>query len=130
QAQCEALRTALDRADDAYKIVLIHHPPDRALASGHRGLVDVAAVRDVLAEGCVDLVLHGHNHRASEATLATARGTAHIIGVPSASSDGVKHELAGYGLIDIDLVRKRVRLTRRAAADTDGSIQQVARLDL
>ncbi|MEO1106258.1 MAG: metallophosphoesterase, partial [Pseudomonadota bacterium] len=39
QAQCEALRTALDRADDAYKIGLIHHPPDRALASGHRGLV-------------------------------------------------------------------------------------------
>lgn len=113
-AQLDALAMALDRNDDAFKIVMIHHPPDVALASGRRGLADHAAVRAVLSEGCADLVLHGHNHTATLASLPTPRGEAAIIGVPSASSDGSHHPLAGYGVIDIDVAAGSVKLVRRA----------------
>ncbi|GAB5376348.1 MAG: hypothetical protein AcusKO_28100 [Acuticoccus sp.] len=113
-AQLDALAMALDRNDDAFKIVMIHHPPDAALASGRRGLADHAAVRAVLSEGCADLVLHGHNQNtpATLASLPTPRGEAAVIGVPSASSDGSHHPLAGYGVIDIDIAAGSVKLVR------------------
>ena len=128
--QLAALQTMLDKADDAYKIVMIHHPPDTALAHGHRGLVDHEAVRTVLAEGCADLILHGHNHTASEAELVTARGVAPIIGVQSASSDGSHHPIAGYGLVDFDEKDGSVRLTRRIAKAPGGRFRTMLSLDL
>jgi len=112
--QREALAALLDRADDAYKVVLIHHPPDGTLTTPTRALSDHAKVRAVLAEGCADLVLHGHNHTATLTELATARGAAAVIGVPSASSDGSRHPLAGYAVIDIDTADGSATLTRRA----------------
>lgn len=113
-AQLDALATVLDRNDDAYKVVMIHHPPDGELAKGHRALIDHEAVRAVLSEGCADLVLHGHNHTASLVGLPTARGEAPVIGVQSASSDGSHHPRAGYGLIDIDTALGTAKLIRRA----------------
>ncbi|MEM6761724.1 MAG: metallophosphoesterase [Pseudomonadota bacterium] len=121
-AQREALAMLLDRTDDAYKVVLIHHPPDQAISKVQRALADIEPVRRVLAEGCADLVLHGHNHRASLGTLATPTGTAHVIGAPSASSDGTKHPPAGYGLIDIDMDARSATLTRRTWSPADNAM--------
>ncbi|MEM7696719.1 MAG: metallophosphoesterase [Pseudomonadota bacterium] len=128
--QREALAVALDRADDAMKIVLIHHPPDRALAKGRRGLRDVEAVRQVLSEGCPDLILHGHNHEFSTATLETARRPAPILGVPSASSGGQKHPPAGYGLLDIDVASRTITLSRRTFDPDTGTVRGSARTTL
>ncbi|MEM9222069.1 MAG: metallophosphoesterase [Pseudomonadota bacterium] len=128
--QRAALRTMLDKADDAFKVVLIHHPPDRRLTPWRRALADGRAVADVLSDGCANLVLHGHNHEASEASLRTATGKATLLGVPSASSDGVKHPPAGYALIDIDTARGEVRVVRRAMVGPSAEFGQVARFDL
>jgi 3',5'-cyclic AMP phosphodiesterase CpdA len=111
--QRAALAGLLDRCDDAVKVVLMHHPPDPMLSPGRRRLVDHAAVREILAAGCVDLVLHGHNHRSSLAWIETPHGPAPMIGVPSASSDGTHHPPAGYALLDIDTADASIRLTRR-----------------
>ncbi|WP_108661707.1 metallophosphoesterase family protein [Acuticoccus kandeliae] len=128
--QLAALSDLLDRHDDAFKVVMIHHPPDAALASGRRGLADVADVREVLAAGCVDIILHGHNHTPSLAWLETPRGRAAIIGVPSASSDGRRYPLAGYALIDIDPQRNTARLTRRGFRSAEGGVKSIESIDL
>lgn len=128
--QLRALSALFDRHDDAYKVVLIHHPPDAALASGRRGLSDVEAVREVLAAGCVDLVLHGHTHVASLTTMQTMRGRAAVIGVPSASSDGTKHPPGGWAMIDIDTDLGTVRLTRRGLGSGNGRIRTLETIEL
>ena len=128
-AQLTSLAALLDRHDDAFKVVMIHHPPDRLLASGRRGLKDVDAVREVLASGCVDLVLHGHTHKASLTYLDTARGRAPVIGVPSASSDGTAHPPGAWAMIDIDTDTRTVHLTRRGFPRGGEGGQQVRRLE-
>lgn len=128
--QRDALAALLDRNDDAYKVVMIHHPPDGALASGRRALADHKEVRAILAEGCADLVLHGHNHTATLTTLETPRGEVPVIGVPSASSDGSKHPMAGYGLIDIDLATREAKLIRRALKEPGGEMVTVSTVAL
>lgn len=130
KTQLAGLAALLDRHDDAFKVVMIHHPPDTAEAAGRRGLDDVEAVREVLSAGCVDLVLHGHMHRASLNWLETPRGRAAMIGVPSASSDGSKHPIAGYALVDIDAERHTARLVRRGLAAPDGKVRTTEAVDL
>lgn len=111
--QLDRATAALERHADAVRVVAIHHPPDPALARGRRGLKDVDAVRSGLAGAGASLIVHGHNHRASLATLETVDGPARIVGVPSASSDGSHAEPSGYALYDIDAPSGRIRLTRR-----------------
>lgn len=113
EAQLGSLAALLDRHDDAFKVVMIHHPPDSDLASGRRGLTDVKAVREVLAAGCADLVLHGHTHKPSLTHIETPRGRAAVVGVPSASSDGSHHPPGAWAMIDIDTDQRSVHLTRR-----------------
>ena len=129
-AQCEALAAVLDRYDAYYKVVMIHHPPDGALASGRRALADHKRVRSILSEGCADLVLHGHNHTATLTFLDTPRGERPVIGVPSASSDGSHHPMAGYALIDIDTTSLTTVLTRRTLAMPDARFVTVSSIDL
>ncbi|WMS42630.1 metallophosphoesterase [Acuticoccus sp. MNP-M23] len=128
--QRERLATLLDRVDDAYKVILIHHPPDDELATGHRGLSDHAEVSRILSEGCADLVLFGHNHEWSVTRLDTPRGAAPMIGVPSASSDGSKHAAAGYALCDIDTADRTIRLARRTYDADAGAMRTVEKMVL
>jgi 3',5'-cyclic AMP phosphodiesterase CpdA len=127
-AQRNALQAALDRHDDAVKVVLIHHPPDAVLSPGRRRLVDHAEVQEVLAGGCADIVLHGHNHRAQLTFITTPRGEAPVIGVPSASSDGSHHPLASYALVDV--MDGAVRITRRGLQRRDGPVRTLETVEL
>lgn len=71
------------------RVLLIHHPTSREETSARKGLVDVAAFRAVVAREGVELVLHGHTHRASWNTIPVPDGgTAPSIGVPSSSAMG------------------------------------------
>ncbi|MEM8855816.1 MAG: metallophosphoesterase [Pseudomonadota bacterium] len=128
--QRDALGHALDKHDDAFKVVLIHHPPDAGLSPGRRRLVDHAAVRQVLSDGCADLVLHGHNHEPSIRWLPTAHADAAVIGTPSASSDGSKHALASYGLIELNSQTGHAHLTRRGLTEPDGRVRVLEGIDL
>ncbi len=98
-AQIEALAASLAnlRQRGFYRVLMIHHPPLQGLAKSHKALKDAAELTGVLTdEGC-DLVVHGHNHTATHHKLATRHGTAHIVGVPSASSNGNRNtELAAW----------------------------------
>ena len=130
QRQLDALAAALDRYDAQYRVVLIHHPPDAELAKGRRGLRDLDAVRDTLAQGCADLVLHGHNHTPTLIPLETSCGIAPVVGVPSASSDGHRYPLASYAIYDIDTEVDVVSMTRRGFETPDGEVKTLQRVAL
>jgi len=89
-AQLEALAKTLKnlRTKGFYRILMIHHPPLPGLAKQRKALTDAQSLKDVLDdEGC-DLVVHGHNHSTMHNTLTSRHGPVHILGVPSATSNG------------------------------------------
>jgi 3',5'-cyclic AMP phosphodiesterase CpdA len=92
-AQLEALAATLSnlRQRGFYRLLMIHHPPLPGLAKQRKALTDAAELAGILQdEGC-DLVVHGHNHTATRHQLASRHGTVHVIGVPSASSNGARN---------------------------------------
>lgn len=129
-AQRDIAARLLDENDDAIKVMLIHHPPDQTLAPGRRRLTDHAAVRDLIAEGGADVVLHGHTHEPSLTTIDTVRGPCAVIGVPSASSAGTKHPHASYLLLDWSDSDRTLRATRRGFAAQEKKVQHLETLDL
>ena len=99
--QCAALGTLLDAARDAalVRVVMIHHPPHVTGAKGGRGLRDAARFEAVIAKHGADLVVHGHNHRASVYRLPGPDGPVPVVGVPSCSAVPGSHgHLAAYHL--------------------------------
>jgi len=92
-AQLEALAATLSnlRQRGFFRLLMIHHPPLPGLAKQRKALTDAAELAGILQdEGC-DLVVHGHNHTAMRHKLASRYGTVHVIGVPSASSNGARN---------------------------------------
>lgn len=115
QQERDALLHTLERLGDTFKIVLIHYPPDQDLARGRRGLDDCEEVREVLAAGNANLVLHGHNHRPSARTLTTRDGEALMVGVESGSSDGSHYPPAAYNIYRINTGDGAVTMEKRTA---------------
>ncbi|TDJ67647.1 MAG: metallophosphoesterase [Planctomycetota bacterium] len=83
-----ALLLAETREAGLCRVILIHHPTSRGETSARKGLVDSGEFRAVVAREGVELVLHGHTHRASWTTVPVPGGTAPSIGVPSSSAMG------------------------------------------
>ena len=103
--QIERLAELLPRLKraQAFRVVLIHHPPTEG-AHHFRRLTNAGALRDVLREHGTELVLHGHHHEASLHWLPGPQSRVPVIGVPSASgAPGRAHdEPAGYNLYAIE----------------------------
>jgi 3',5'-cyclic AMP phosphodiesterase CpdA len=99
-AQLAALLPALA---DAFRVVLIHHPP-LGLRPRHKRLTDAKPFLDVLAAHGAELVLHGHDHRQSLNWLDGRQGRIPVVGVQSASAPRAGHEddPAAYNLYRID----------------------------
>jgi 3',5'-cyclic AMP phosphodiesterase CpdA len=78
------------------RVVVVHHPPVRALTAYRRRLVDDKSLGVVLAERGADLVLCGHEH---ELKLGSLPGPTHRIPVvvaPSASQGAPPKQQGGY----------------------------------
>ena len=102
------------RSQGLFRIVMIHHPPLKAASRFGRGLTDSAAFMDILARQGAELVLHGHNHKASQHVIPTRTGPLPIIGVASASAvPGTPHHQAEYNLIRIDPAQRSLEVQRR-----------------
>lgn len=105
------------RDEDAIRIVLIHHPPHQGGARRLRQLTDGAYLRQTLARRGCEAVLHGHNHRASIASVPGPDHPIPVFGAPSASARPSRTHRPGWWLIEIDemarleaAVRARLRL--------------------
>ena len=103
--QCAALGTLLAETgrQGLARVVMIHHPPHSTGATGGRGLRDASRFEAIMAQHGAELVIHGHNHRASVSRLPGPRGPVPVVGVPSCSAVPGSHgHLAAYHLYRIE----------------------------
>jgi 3',5'-cyclic AMP phosphodiesterase CpdA len=103
--QLDRLAQLLDaaRAENLFRVVMIHHPPTSRRSHYLKRLVDGALLRDTLARHGAELVIHGHNHRHQTVWLDGPSGRIPAVGVPSASeAPPGEHDAAGYNLYRID----------------------------
>ncbi|TDO07742.1 metallophosphoesterase family protein [Halomonas ventosae] len=93
----------LDTAVKGYfRVLMIHHPPVAGMIGWRKRLTDTAALADVIRRAGVELVLHGHAHRALDARLSTPAGQAFVLGAPSASmTPNTGRDHAGYSIVEI-----------------------------
>lgn len=105
------------------RIVLIHHPPVPGLVSRRRALLDAEAFGAVLRRAGAELVLHGHMHRVSIASLAGPAGTIPVVCVPASSNVGHNPEKRSrYHLVRVEPTGGRgFRLGLRARGYDPGS---------
>jgi 3',5'-cyclic AMP phosphodiesterase CpdA len=106
QAQLDRLDALLgDPAyRDAFRVLLIHHPPIPGAVSKRKSLEDQDALRALLARHGADLILHGHAHEAMVSTAPGPDGAMiPVLGVPSASAMGERgHPAARWHGVEID----------------------------
>ena len=107
--QMEFIRTTFAKAHDVPKILVTHHPmfalpvgdgPELGKAIGRQELALQA-----IGEAGVDMLLAGHNHRASTHSardLATRAGPALVIQAGTATSTRLRDEEQSFNQIDIE----------------------------
>lgn len=85
--QLQRLASILDdtRREDAFRILLIHHPPAAGIVGRRKALTDAGALQSVLRDRSVDLLLHGHGHHAAQYQLACAGSPVPVFGAGSAT---------------------------------------------
>jgi 3',5'-cyclic AMP phosphodiesterase CpdA len=99
------------------RVVLIHHPPVAGLTNRRRSLLDAREFGDVLRQRGAELVLHGHLHRTTVASLPGPACPIPVLGVPSASHAGPgEKRCAAYHLYDIARDGARFAIRRRVRA--------------
>ena len=107
--QMEFIRSTFARVGDVPRILVTHHPlfalpvgdgPELGKAIGRQELA-----LDAIAEAGVDILLAGHNHRASTHSardLATRAGPALVIQAGTATSMRLRDEEQSFNQIDIE----------------------------
>ena len=135
--QMDFIRSTFERARDVPRILVTHHPLF-ALPVGDGPVLGKAVGRqelalNAIAEAGVDLLLAGHNHRASSHSardLATRAGAALVIQAGTATSTRLRDEEQSFNRIDI--AGNRVTLTVQSWAGdrfVSGAEQTYARED-
>lgn len=106
--QIDFIREAFSRADPKAMKILVTHHPLFALPVGEamgRAVGRSELALDAIAETGVDMLLAGHNHRASTHSardLATRAGPALVIQAGTATSHRLREEEQSFNRIDIE----------------------------
>jgi 3',5'-cyclic AMP phosphodiesterase CpdA len=99
-------------AAQACRVLLIHHPPLKRAVSPRKRLTDADAFQVVIAAHGAELILHGHTHLTSRASLPGPSGATPVFGVSSASAAGGPSERrAGFRVFRISGVPGAWRIT-------------------
>lgn len=84
--------------EDAARVIILHHPPDRSLTSFRRRLTDDRGLRKIVRRHRIDLILCGHEHKLIIGELRGLRrptpvmvGPAALLGTPDDT-----HDAGGY----------------------------------
>jgi 3',5'-cyclic AMP phosphodiesterase CpdA len=126
--QTAALAELLARTADAFRVVLIHHPPLSKPGRHIKRLIDGGELRAVLARHGAELVLHGHDHERALTMLDGPQRPIPVVGVPSASeAPPGEHDPAGYNLYRIDAAARRCEMIVRGLT-ADGVVERERRM--
>jgi 3',5'-cyclic AMP phosphodiesterase CpdA len=131
--QLAGLADLLDQTRDAFRVVLIHHPPLSPPQRHLRRLIDGADLRSVLAVTGAELLLHGHDHQRALLWLDGPGRKIPALGVPSASARAPHgdEDAAGYHLFNIDGTAGNWRCDMIARQrNADGTIGEGERLTI
>ena len=82
EGQLRRLREVLREHADAFRVLVLHHPPLPGMIQPRKRLRDARALEAVLGEEGVHLVVHGHRHR----NTRTEHGDMRIYGTAPASA--------------------------------------------
>jgi 3',5'-cyclic AMP phosphodiesterase CpdA len=104
QAAALASRLAALGRAGLFRVVLIHHPPFAGgAANWSRRLIDADLFRQAIADSGAELILHGHHHHSSVASLRGRDGPVPVVGGAAASRLPQNGKPGGsYCLFDID----------------------------
>lgn len=104
-------------SEGVVRVVMVHHPPHVGGAPAGRNLVDADRFETMIARVGAELVVHGHNHVGSVATLMGPSGLVPVVGAPSASARGgaIVHK-AGYHLFRVHADAEGYRITAELRA--------------
>jgi 3',5'-cyclic AMP phosphodiesterase CpdA len=69
-----------------FRVVLIHHPPDKESFHPRLGLWGSKGFREVIAEHGAELILHGHTHKSSMHAVPGPKGEVPVVGVAAAGA--------------------------------------------
>ncbi|MGI9522456.1 MAG: metallophosphoesterase family protein [Hyphomicrobiaceae bacterium] len=118
----------------ACRVVMLHHPPLPGQARPRRALRNAEALKAILERRGAELVIHGHNHRNMQATVASGCRAVPIVGVPSFSSARNYRDepAASYNIYDIcgSGSALSIGLTRRGITEFSDEIQVLDRCEL
>lgn len=91
KVQLERLETMLQELRDSglLRVLLLHHPPVPGEEKWRKSLLDARQLCQLLQREPVDMVLHGHRHRALQSTIPGTRDHIPVFGIPSASAIGM-----------------------------------------
>lgn len=86
------------------RVLVLHHPVTKGATPRRKALDDGSALRALIADKGVDLVLHGHTHRSIWAEVETPEGARPVVGGASASHPKAhgKYRPARYNLFSIE----------------------------
>jgi 3',5'-cyclic AMP phosphodiesterase CpdA len=71
------------------RVLLLHHPPVPGEEKWRKRLVDAPQLCALLTRRRVDMVLHGHRHRALHSVIRIPGSDIPVFGIPSASATGL-----------------------------------------
>lgn len=77
------------RGSGLLRVLLLHHPPVPGEEKWRKRLVDAPELCALLQRTPVDLVLHGHRHRALQSAIRVPGSDIPVFGIASASAAGV-----------------------------------------
>ncbi len=121
--QIVAIQAALAQLgeEDRFRILLIHHPPEKDVVDWHQRLVGSERLRSAVKRAGCELILHGHTHIASVGKIDGPNGPVPVVGVPSASNapGGKRHPAAAFNLYEIDGKAGVYRCTMRSFGYTE-----------
>jgi len=134
QAQLDALDGILSRLseEEAFRVLLIHHPLHSGKGSRHKRLTDSDELLALLKRHGVELILHGHDHIHSTMWFDGPRGRIPAIGVPSASAVAHGHyPAAAYNLFSIERDGEKWRCEQTVRGFGEGAeIQELRQAQL
>jgi 3',5'-cyclic AMP phosphodiesterase CpdA len=85
-----------------FRVLYLHHSPLPGVHKWRKRLTNADRVRAVIEERGVELIVHGHGHRAHASSLSTSHGAAAVFAVPSASAMGLHGaDTAGYNCYEV-----------------------------